>query len=140
MIGWFKRPRRSVPDLRQPFALPFRGGEIWVVCAGGLGDDVELTKQKIIENAEQSRRPSISSLVLYDLNETEVSLDIAGFLWNRIMNLQCYIKKLALVGVGVKDRRNLQKALEQTGMALEISYRCFEDMEPAKEWLVGPNR
>ncbi len=133
----FTKPKRSAPDLRQSFSIPYNDGEIWVICIDNLGDNVELIKEKILDNEKLMSRPSNSSFILYDLNETVITIEIAGLIVDSLLRLKNYISKLAFVGASKIGKRKIQKYLKKYESELNILVKYFTDMDPAKEWLIN---
>ena len=138
LLNTFSKAKKNIiPDLRDPFSLPYNQGEILCLILDGLGNNTELVLERIKLNEKCCIKPSTSSFVLYDIIDTEVTYEIASFLIRSLLRLEKSIMKLALVGITPTGKKNIKKYVSEHGIELDILMDFFSGIEPAKEWLIN---
>lgn len=130
----FKETRRRTPDLRPSFSLYHNGGEVWISCIDNLGTDLELVKEKVNNNEELLMRPNKVYRVLFHIDGTEITHEIADYIINSLSRSQNHIFKLTMVGATKSGRAKLKKC--QTNKELKLGIKYFSNMDHAKDWLI----
>ena len=87
---------------------------------------------KFKEDYKSFSRPSVSSYMIINLDETNVSEKIAECIANGIIKCTKRYMKIAIVGVGKKEQKLFKKIKKESGVM--ISY--IKDYEKAKEWIL----
>lgn len=123
-------------NLRESFALPYAGGELWYSCLDGLGNDVDCIRAKILAEGKQIAKPSCSSYIIYHLYGTELNEEMAQVLLDNLLHMTKPIQKIAFTGVSKSGKQHMLRYLRSTKQELQIAYTFFDDMEKAKEWLL----
>lgn len=138
LLNAFSKTKKNiVPDLRDPFSLPYNQGEILCLILDGLGNNAELIIERIKLNEQYCIKPSTSSFVLYDIIDTEVTYEVAGFFISSLLRLEKSIMKLALVGITATGKKNMRRYVSEYGIEFNFLMDFFSEMEPAKEWLIN---
>ncbi|RUS47937.1 hypothetical protein [Cohnella sp. AR92] len=131
----FKKQLKSVPDLRPSFLLHHNGGEIWVSCIDNLGSDIHLIREKISNNEDLMRTKNKQFRVLYHIDGTAVTYEIAGYMTESLSRSSQNIFKIAIVGANRTAKNNIRKRLTKEVSSLGINY--FSSIDQAKDWLVS---
>ncbi|OPA73673.1 hypothetical protein BVG16_26600 [Paenibacillus selenitireducens] len=131
----FKVQSIRVPDLRPSFLLYHNGGEVLISCIDNLGSDIKLIKEKVNNNENLMRMPNKLYRVLYHLDGTDVTNEIAEYIMESLIRSQQNICKIAIVGTTKSEKKNLNKWKSNFGCSLGINY--FSSMDHAKDWLVS---
>lgn len=118
---------------KKSFELYFNGGSIWCEHLDGMGD----MKDKVIEKFQSDKktfcRPSMTSFVIVNLDQTEIDGDIISCIYDTFVNSQKRFMKIAFVGVKkIGDRNNLRDISRKNGCPVEF----FDDFEKAKWWVL----
>jgi len=90
---------------KKSFSLYFRGGEIWIEHLDSLNSQEELTK-KLEEDILQINKPSTSSYIAVNLDETEVNEEVLQFILQKFTSIKKQLRKVAF-------RLNLNKEVLQ---------------------------
>ncbi|MDP4144927.1 MAG: hypothetical protein Q8936_10680 [Bacillota bacterium] len=122
--------------IRKSFSIPYNRGEIWVSCLDGLGDNIEILKEKVLEDEKMICRPSTPAFVALNLNETTVSAELAAVIVDSLIRSENFINKLTFVGVDKHGKRNIEAYLKKSNLKLGFASKYFDDFEKAKEWLI----
>jgi len=117
---------------KKSFPLFFNGGEIWCEHLDSLYNEKELLKQKFNQDLVQISRPSTSSFVAVNLDESVVDKEILELIINSFVMLKKPLCKVVFVGLNSKMKRYIKKKNINTSFAMD----CIDDFEKAKEWLV----
>ncbi len=117
---------------KKSFELNYNGGTIWCEHLDSMGDMETEVINKFGEDCKTFCRPSVSSYMIINLDETIVSDRIAECIVNGIIECKKRFMKIAFVGVGKKEQKQFEKIGEESGVM--VSY--FKDYEKAKEWIL----
>lgn len=115
---------------KKSFELNYNGGSIWAEHLDSMGKYENEVIKKFQNDAKLFSRPSSSSFIVINIDETIVTENIITCLVDTIKNSDKAFMKIAFVGVGKKEQRELTKKLSQCDFLLEF----FSDYEKAKEW------
>jgi hypothetical protein len=118
---------------KKSFSLSYNGGEIWCEHLDSLYDQTELMKQKFMGDLLQIQKPSSSSFIAVVVNESDVDGEILDQIINEFSNLKRQLRKVAFIGLTLKMKRYVKKRSADTNFLMV----CMDDLEKAKEWLVG---
>ncbi len=138
LLNAFSKAKKNIiPDLRNPFSLPYNNSEILCLILDGLDNNTELVLERIKLNEQVCIKPSTSSFVLYDITDTKVTYEVASFIVRSLLRLEGSIMKLALVGITATGKKNIKRYVCDHKIELDILMGYFSGMEPAKEWLIN---
>ena len=115
---------------KKSFSLYYNGGEIWCEHLDSMCSERELVLEKFNSDLKVIARPSTSSYIAVNLDETEVDAELLDHIINSLQGLDKQLRKLAIVGLSSKMKRHIKS--KDSNFAI----RCFDDFEKAKEWLV----
>lgn len=118
---------------KQSFKMAFGGGEIWFEHLDGIYTFEDLVLGKLENDSKTFCRPSMPSLICFNLDETEITERIIEAISDRLLNSNKRFTKVCFVGTDRAAAKKLKKALEYNGFALHFT----NDFEKAKEWLVS---
>ena len=118
---------------KKSFSLFYNGGEIWCEHLDSLYNEKDLLKQKFLQDLIQISRPSMSSFIAVDLDESEVDTEILELIINSFIMLKKPLCKVVFVGLNSKMKRYIKKKNADTSFFMI----CMDDYEKAKEWLVA---
>ena len=116
---------------KKSFELYYNGGAIWCEHLDSMGDLETEVINKFKEDCKIFYRPSVSSYMIVNLDETTISASIADCIANCIVECKKKFIKIAFVGVG-KKQRYFEKLKKESGIVISF----FNDYEKAKEWLL----
>lgn len=128
-----------VQDLRIPFRLAYRNGEILCLLLGNLGTDIETIKERVKMNEDACKKPSSSSIVLYDVINTSLSDEVVKEIVESLIRLKDSIRRIAFIGGTWTERRKLKRNITMQSELKHIQFKYLTDMEPGKEWLIPMN-
>lgn len=117
---------------KKSFELNYNGGTIWCEHLDSMGNLETEVINKFKEDYKSFSRPSVSSYMIINLDETNVSEKIAECIANGIIKCTKRYMKIAIVGVGKKEQKLFKKIKKESGVM--ISY--IKDYEKAKEWIL----
>ncbi len=117
---------------KKSFSLFFNGGEIWCEHLDSMYKEKELLKQKFNQDLVQISRPSTSSFIVIDLDESEVDTEILELIINSFVMLKKPLRKVVFVGLNARMKSYINKRNKNTSFTMT----CIDDFEKAKEWLV----
>lgn len=133
---------RNIPEIppekliiRKSFAMPFGGGSIFFVQLDALSYNKQLVMEKFRGDSIAFSRPSETSLIAVNLNETYVDEEIAELFVTTFVNVKKHIHKIVFVGLDNEDKRMFKRLLKK--QRTDFAYDFINDYEKAKEWLVG---
>ncbi len=116
--------------VKKSFELPFQGGQIWCEHLDGMGAcEAEVIRKFVVDICSFSR-PSVSSFMIINLDETVITEQIAETIIIGLLETKKSIKKIAFVGVDNRWRRSFG-VIRKIG--IDITF--LSDYEKAKEWL-----
>lgn len=119
---------------KKSFELNYNGGTIWCEHLDGMGTSEDEVIAKLGEDKKLFSRPSVSSFMIIDLDETEITVQIVKTIVDAIIEANKVFRKIAFVGV----EKHWQKqfgAIKTKGIAV----RFIGDYEKAKEWVISEN-
>ncbi len=117
---------------KKSFELNYNDGTIWCEHLDSMENmEVEVIK-KFEEDYKTFSRPSVSSYMIINLDETTITEQIAACIVNGIIECKKKFMKIAFVGVGKKEQKLFEKMMKQSGII--VSY--LKDYEKAKEWVL----
>lgn len=122
--------------IRKSHLIPYNGGEIWVSCLDGLGDNIDILKEKILVDEKIICRPSTPAFIVFNLYDTNVSTEFAHIIIDSLIISQKYINKLAFLGISKIGKRNIDYYLNKSNLKLNFASKYFYDFEKAMEWLI----
>jgi len=115
---------------KKSFSMPYNGGEIWFEHLDGISDEVQL-KQKLEQDLIQIKKPSTSSFIAINLNETIVNQEVMAFILEKLYSSDKLLRKVVFVGLNTKLKRYIKQQKN-----VNISMNCMDDFEKAKKWLI----
>lgn len=118
---------------KQSFSLSFRNTEIWHEHLDGFYDNQKLVMSKFRGDIPKLERPSCSSRIAVNVEETLLTTEMVDEIINTINNLNRPVTRVAFVGVN----RGIRKYLHQWGQKVSFQIQCENDYEHAKEWLAS---
>jgi len=133
----FRQEKRNSSDVKKSCLLSHQGGQIWILCLDNLNDNSELIKKQILDNERLISQHDRSYRVLYHLDGTEVSNDIAIVMIDSLIRARKYVNKLAIVGVTSKGKESIKRCLSTSEADLNMAFKYYSDMEMAKDWLIS---
>ena len=121
---------------KKSFELNYNGGTIWCEHLDSMGNMESEVIQKFEGDYKVFSRPSVSSYMIINLDETTITEKIAVSIINGITECKKRFLKIAFVGVGRKEQKQFGRIMKKTGII--VSY--LQDYEKAKEWLLKQPR
>ncbi len=123
--------QKYMPGLsKKSFSLPFHGGEIWCEHLDSLYDERALLIDKFQQDLIAISKPSTSSFIAINLEETNVDRALIDFIADTLSSLNKRIQKVVFVGLNSEMKRYVNK------LKINFLVTCLDDFEKAKEWLV----
>ncbi|MCR5168523.1 MAG: hypothetical protein K6C13_15130 [Oscillospiraceae bacterium] len=117
---------------KKSFELNFNGGTIWCEHLDGMDAYEDEVIAKFKEDKMEFSRPSVSSLMIIDLDKTDITEQIVRMITDTILETNKLFRKIAFVGVEKHWHKQLSGVI-QTGIAV----RFIGDYEKAKEWVIS---
>ncbi|MCR5479072.1 MAG: hypothetical protein K6F27_04335 [Ruminococcus sp.] len=117
---------------KKSFELNYNGGTIWCEHLDGMGTLEGEVIAKFCEDKKLFSRPSVSSFMIIDLDETEITEQIVRTIVDAIIEANKVFRKIAFVGVEKHWQKQLG-AIKTKGFAV----RFIGDYEKAKEWVIS---
>ena len=117
---------------KKSFELNYNGGTIWCEHLDGMGTFEDKVIAKFTEDKRLFSRPSVSSFMIIDLDETDVTEHIVNTIVDAILETNKLFRKIAFVGVEKHWHKQLN-AIKQK----RIGVRFIDDYEKAKEWVIS---
>lgn len=118
---------------KKSFELYFNGGSIWCEHLDGMGDMKDKVIEKFLSDKKSFCRPSMTSFLIVNLDETNIDDDILSCIFDTFVNSQKRFMKIAFVGVKkIGDRNYLRVISKKKGCPVEF----FDDFEKAKWWVL----
>ena len=116
---------------KKSFSLPFNGGEIWCEHLDSLCSERELVIEKFTKDLSVIEKPSASSFIVIDFDETEVDKELLNYITEALNSSKKPPRKVAVVGLNGKMKRHIEK------LRVDFALKCIDDYEKAKEWLIS---
>lgn len=118
---------------KKSFELYFNGGSIWCEHLDSMGDMKEKVIEKFLSDKKSFCRPSMTSFIIVNLDQTDIDDDIISCIFDTFVNSQKRFMKIAFVGVKkIGDRNYLRDISRKKGCPVEF----FDDFEKAKWWVL----
>jgi len=112
---------------KKSFELNYGGGTLWAEHLDGLGTDEGEALYKLEGDSRTFLRPSSSSFMIVNLDETVLTPVLAERLVSLLSRRR--FMKVAFVGVPWQKTRLI--------MGISAAVRFFDDYERAKQWTIG---
>lgn len=116
---------------KKSFSLPYNNGMIWCEHLDSLVDRKDAVIKKFDQDVLRLQRPSESSLVIVNLDETFVDEELLSHIIDAFVNMPKQLRKIAFIGLTGKQRLHI--AYQNRNVPFEM--KCIDDFEEAKEWL-----
>lgn len=115
---------------KKSFSLFFNGGEIWCEHLDSMCGKRDLVLKKFTEDLAIIARPSTSSFIAINLDETAVDSELLDYIVDALITTKRSLRKVVIVGLNAKMKRYVKK------MDVNFELACIDDFEKAKEWLI----
>lgn len=115
---------------KKSFELNYNNGTIWCEHLDSMGGYEKDVLAKFTEDYKQFCRPSVSSYMIINLDETEITDTIIDCITEKLIQCPKQFRKLAIVGVDRKKQKQFERLRKQTGILIKF----LGDYEKAKEW------
>lgn len=112
------------------FSIGYRGGSIWIEHLDAM--DEEDLAPKLTRDLHEIRKPSTSSFLAVNVDETPLSRETFSFILGALDAVDKPFLKVAFVGLSPKLKRYAHKYRG----SVHFVFACFDDFELAKEWLL----
>ncbi len=117
--------------MKKSFQLNYHNGTIWCEHLDGMGEYEEAVINKLWEDKSSFARPSVSSYMIVNLDETIITENIVNSFVSAITACSKVFRKIAFVGVDKKWHKCFVELQESKGSVINF----INDYEKAKEWL-----
>ncbi len=117
---------------KKSFELNYRGGSIWCEHLDSMGMREQEVLEKLAADEPKFSRPSVSSHMILNLDETQMTEKIVDGIEEKIFKCSKSFVKIAFVGVEREYRASIKKRLKR----YPVMTSFFKDYEKAKEWVV----
>jgi hypothetical protein len=117
---------------KKSFELNYNGGTIWCEHLDGMGINDQEVIAKFKGDLSKMMRPSVSSNVIINLDETKITESISNEIVEGLVGDNKRLRKVAFVGVDKKHYSIFKKIHNYSGAIVEF----FDDYEKAKEWVL----
>lgn len=117
---------------KKSFEINYNGGTIWCEHLDSMGNMETEVINKFKEDYKTFSRPSVSSYMIINLDETIVSEQIVECIVNGIIECTKKFMKIAFVGVDKKQQKKFEKIKKEDGVMVSF----WTDYEKAKEWVL----
>lgn len=118
---------------KKSFELNYNGGTIWCEHLDGMGTCEKAVINKFLNDKSKLSRPSVSSAMIINLDETNITESIEQSIVNGIIDNKKHFRKIAFVGVEEKHQARFWEIHKRTGTVCSF----FDDYEKAKEWVLN---
>jgi hypothetical protein len=116
---------------KKSFSMPFQGGEIWFEHLDAIHDE-NMLRGKFIDDMKTICKPSTSSFLAINLDETEVNYELLDFLMDQLISMEKPLRKVVFIGLDLKMRRYIRKKRKNINFLIHF----LNDFEEAKIWLM----
>ena len=103
---------------------------IWCEHLDGIGFFPEKVREKFLCDFKQFARPSMTSFMIINLDETELDDEIISCITDTLIRSEKRLVKLAFVGV----KKSARGAFRRIGNEKKCAVNFFDDYEKAKQW------
>ena len=117
---------------KKSFELNYNGGTIWCEHLDSMGDLETEVIEKFESDYKTFSRPSISSYMIINLDETIVTSQIVECIVNTIIECPKRFVKIAFLGIAKREQKRFGKIKRNTGAIISF----LNDYEKAKEWVL----
>lgn len=117
---------------KKSFSLPFNGGEIFCEHLDGMNSNITSALSKFESDKKLIKRPSTSSFLAINLDETEVDDNLFNAVLNFLLSKEKKFRKVAFIGISKKYKKEFSKQLQGCG----FEFAFIDDFQKAKEWLL----
>ncbi len=114
------------------FELNYNGGTIWCEHLDGMGEYEQEVIDKFTGDLLKLQSPSVSSSMIINLDETEITEAIEDVIVNGLNGVDKQFRKIAFVGVDRKHRTKFFEIHDLNGAVVKF----LDDYEKAKEWVL----
>jgi GNAT superfamily N-acetyltransferase len=125
-------PNHILALKKRSFSLPFDDAEIWCEHLDGLGAYSALVREKFAQDWAQIRRPSNTSLLAINLDETQPDGQITADICHALCSGEKRFMRVCFVGLSRAGQAAFAKGLKGAAFGLHFT----ADFQLAKEWLV----
>lgn len=116
---------------KKSFELNYNGGTIWCEHLDSMGSLEQEVIEKFQADYKTFIRPSVSSFMIINLDETTVSDKIIDCIVHGILECPKRFMKIAFVGVAKKQQKFFGSINKEAGIIVAF----LNDYEKAKEWI-----
>ena len=116
---------------KKSFELNYNNGMIWCEHLDGMGVYEDEVIAKFLEDKRTFSRPSVSSIMIINLDKTRITDRIADTIVNTVLESDKPFRKIVFVGAKAPWRSRLG-TIKQKGIMVNF----IDDYEKAKEWLI----
>jgi hypothetical protein len=117
---------------KKSFELNYNGGTIWCEHLDGMADLEQEVIEKFKRDLPNLMRPSVSSCMIINLDETVITKAIEDVIVNGLVDGNKQFRKIAFVGVDRKTHLKFSEIHSRTGAIVNF----LDDYEKAKEWVL----
>ena len=117
---------------KKSFELNFNGGTIWCEHLDGMGEHEREVIEKFTNDLSKLLRPSVSSSMMINLDETTITDEIAETIAKGLTECQKTFRKIAFVGADRKYHHVFSRISDKKGTVIKY----MDDYEKAKEWVL----
>ena len=117
---------------KKSFSMFFGGGEIWFEHLDSIGSHTDLAIKKLEQDYLQFKKPSATSLIAVNLDETIVEASLITAIAEKLLRGEKRFTRVVFVGTNPFTKMKMKKALADRTFSLAF----INDFEKAKEWLV----
>lgn len=118
---------------KKSFEIYFNGGSIWCEHLDSMGKYKEKVIEKFLADCKIFSKPSASSFMIINLDETEIDMDIVSCITTAIIASKKGYRKIAFVGV---KKRKERSAFRELQLKIGCGVDFFADYEKAKQWVL----
>lgn len=129
-----ENPRLLAGFVKKSFCMSVNGGDVWFEHLDGIYENEQLVLEKLETDAKTFSRPSMPSLIAINIDETEITEDIADTLVEKLTGAKMFTR-VVFVGVNGSDKRKLKRKISATPHRFALDFN--NDFQKAKEWLVS---
>lgn len=117
---------------KKSFELNYNNGTIWCEHLDSMGNMEDEVINKFLGDCKEFLRPSVSSFMIINLDETVITDKIVECIVGSIVNCKKDFKKIAFVGIEKKKQKRFIPINEEKGAIIKFLF----DYEKAKEWVI----
>ena len=117
---------------KKSFELNYNGGTIWCEHLDGMVDREQEVIEKFEADLPTLRRPSVSSSMIINLDETMITEAIESVIVEELSHSNKQFRKIAFVGVDESYHKDFHEIHNLSGAIVAF----LDDYEKAKEWVL----